>query len=117
MTNHRDHSFQSILGITSRLGRPFTAKTCKHVVFGPHVRLRFRIAVALALLLSCLIGSMPVAALAQDQPPTGSQHVVEEKSYDVPPQPLGSALNEFAEISGLQVSFPSDLAAGRHSAG
>jgi iron complex outermembrane receptor protein len=73
--------------------------------------------VALGLLLSCLIGSVPVAALAQDQPPTGIQHLLEEKVYDIPPQPLGSALNEFAETSGLQASFPSDLAAGRHSVG
>lgn len=113
MTNHRDHSFLVILDIARRL----TAVICKHVVLAPHGRLRLRIAVALGLLLSCLIGSMPDAALAQDQPSAGIQHLLEEKAYDIPPQPLGSALNEFAETSGLQVSFPSDLAAGRNTVG
>ncbi|BCA56639.1 Ferrichrome-iron receptor [Nitrospira sp. KM1] len=38
-------------------------------------------------------------------------------TYDIPAQPLTSALNAFAETSGLQVSFPSELATGVDSPG
>lgn len=36
-------------------------------------------------------------------------------AFSIPPQPLTSALHAFAEVSGLQVSFPSELAEGRMS--
>jgi iron complex outermembrane receptor protein len=38
-------------------------------------------------------------------------------TFNIPPQPLSSALNSFAETSGVQVSYPSQLAQGATSAG
>ncbi len=52
---------------------------------------------------------------AQAGSPTSRQ--AEPVSFNIPPQPLASALNSFAETSGVQVSYPSQLAKGATSAG
>lgn len=53
--------------------------------------------------------------LAQAASP--SSHQAAPVSFDIPPQPLTSALNSFAETSGVQVSYPSHLTAGATTAG
>lgn len=68
--------------------------------------------VSSAVALAVLIGALPALA----QPAT----VVEgarapQLVFSIPSQPLTSALHAFAEASGLQVSFPSELAAERMS--
>ncbi len=69
---------------------------------------------AQGLCLFLLIGGAFEHALAQGSPSAQSG---EKRDYDIPPQPLGPAMNEFAKTSGLQVSFPSEVAADRHSPG
>lgn len=60
-------------------------------------------------LITVLIGVLPVSA----QPaPSGQSDGGQSMAFDIPAQPLTSALHSFAETSGLQVSFPSDMAAG-----
>ncbi|MDF0643713.1 MAG: TonB-dependent receptor [Nitrospira sp.] len=67
---------------------------------------------------SCLIlilalGTWPQFAQAVS---SGSAQAV-PMSFNIPPQPLSSALNSFAETSGVQVSYPSQLAAEATTAG
>ena len=65
-------------------------------------------------LITVLIGVLPVLA----QPaPSGQSDGGQPMAFDIPAQPLTSALHSFAETSGLQVSFPSDMAAGVSSPG
>jgi len=65
-------------------------------------------------LITVLIGVLPVSA----QPaPSGQSGGGQPMAFDIPAQPLTSALHSFAETSGLQVSFPSDMAAGVSSPG
>ena len=65
-------------------------------------------------LITVLIGVLPVSA----QPaPSGGSDGGQPRAFDIPAQPLTSALHSFAETSGLQVSFPSDMAAGVSSPG
>ncbi len=60
-------------------------------------------------------------ALAAD--PAGAQDGMTEMrpltmvEYSIPPQSLGSALNAFADATGWQVSFPTELATGIQSPG
>lgn len=68
----------------------------------------------LFVLITVLIGVLPVLA----QPASsGQSDGGQPMAFDIPAQPLTSALHSFAETSGLQVSFPSDMAAGVSSPG
>jgi len=67
------------------------------------------------LLLIALI--VPVAGdlSAQEVVPSGTQSA--SVNFNIPAQPLGSALNAFAEVTGWQVSVPTELITGRTSSG
>ncbi len=58
-------------------------------------------------------------ALAQGQKPPGRQQVAQAaqvRAFDIPVQPLGSALTAFGQQSGLQVTFDAVVASGVRSA-
>ena len=65
-------------------------------------------------LITILIGVMPVSAQPTPSEKSGAE---QSMAFAIPAQPLTSALHAFAETSGLQVSFPSELAAGVSSPG
>jgi iron complex outermembrane receptor protein len=69
-----------------------------------------RICVLWGLLLSA--GAWPSWLWAQAPDPLSAR-----VEFDIAPQPLTGALNEFAAKTGLQVSYPADLAAGLSSPG
>lgn len=52
---------------------------------------------------------------AQQGLPSGTKGTPVE--FNIPSQPLGAALNAFAEATGWQVSMPTELIAGRTSSG
>lgn len=67
------------------------------------------------LLLFMLVTTAAGEAFAQDTvSPVASSAPIE---FNIPTQPLGSALNAFAEATGWQVSVPSELIAGKTSSG
>lgn len=75
--------------------------------------LQWRLCVAqVMVLLTVLIGGAPPVS-AQQTPLGGDTNTPIE--FNIPAQPLTSALHAFAEASGLQVSFPSELAGGKVS--
>lgn len=65
-------------------------------------------------LITILIGVLPVSAQPTPSEKSGAE---QSMAFAIPAQPLTSALHAFAETSGLQVSFPSELAAGVSSPG
>ncbi|MEK6763094.1 MAG: TonB-dependent receptor [Nitrospirota bacterium] len=65
-------------------------------------------------LITVLIGVLPVSAQPTPSEKSGAN---QSMAFAIPAQPLTSALHAFAETSGLQVSFPSELAAGVSSLG
>lgn len=67
------------------------------------------------LLLLALIVTVADDLFAQDGVPTGPQPAPVD--FNIPAQPLGSALNAFAETTGWQVSVPTELVADRTSSG
>jgi iron complex outermembrane recepter protein len=68
---------------------------------------------ALLLLATIFMGAGDLFA-QENLPPRTQQAAVE---FQIPPQPLGSALNAFAEATGWQVSVPTELIADRTSPG
>lgn len=56
--------------------------------------------------------AVPNAALAQDAPVSSEVRI----AFDIPAQPLGDALRRFAERTGIQLGYSTELVAGRQSA-
>ncbi|MEL7446666.1 MAG: STN domain-containing protein, partial [Pseudomonadota bacterium] len=74
------------------------------------VRTKFVIA---ALVSGCSLAAISTTANAQD---TGSQAAANsERAYNIPAQPLQAALNAFAEASGSDLLYASDLVDGKQS--
>lgn len=59
-----------------------------------------------------LCGALPHAALAQTGAPA---EVANDQAFDIPSGPLADALTEFGLQSGLQISYPQDLAGSLRS--
>lgn len=59
-----------------------------------------------------MIWASATAFPAQAQEPTAPTPQTHPMDFDIPAQPLGSALNTFAARTGWQVSVPTDLASG-----
>lgn len=57
-----------------------------------------------------VFGGFALPALAQQQ---AAQSRPAQQQYDLPAQPLGSALESFARLSGWQVGYPAALTAGK----
>lgn len=74
---------------------------------------RHRISMGLLLLAIC--GSM--ADTTQAQSATTLQQKQSAVNFNIPSQPVGSALNAFADATGWQVSVPTEIAAGAQSPG
>ncbi len=75
------------------------------------IRTKFVVA---ALIAGCSLTAMSASAHAQEasrQPVDG-----ERQTYNIPAQPLETALNTFAEISGSDLLYASSLVAGKQSA-
>lgn len=66
-----------------------------------------------AMALALTIGQSAAAA----QPAASGQGERAPVTFDIAAQPLTSALHAFAETTGLQVSYPAELAAGVSSPG
>lgn len=66
------------------------------------------------LVIACL-GQMVATVHAQEG--VASVHQAPAINFNIGAQPLGAALNAFAEVTGWQVSFPTELAADAHSSG
>ncbi len=66
------------------------------------------------LVIACL-GQMVSTVHAQEGPAPVQQ--ASAINFNIGAQPLGAALNAFAEVTGWQVSFPTELAADAHSSG
>jgi len=62
------------------------------------------------ILLTALVQSLPLSSWAQ--PTAAGASGIAPIEFNIPAQPLTSALNTFAETSGLQVSYPSEMASG-----
>lgn len=62
------------------------------------------------ILLTALVQSLPLSSWAQ--PTAAGASGIAPIEFNIPAQPLPSALNTFAETSGLQVSYPSEMASG-----
>ncbi|HNP61848.1 MAG TPA: TonB-dependent siderophore receptor [Nitrospirales bacterium] len=69
-----------------------------------------RVLVVMLLIVMHLSPAMVQAVLAE----TGPTQIV---NFDIPSQPVGSALNAFADATGWQISLPTELAAGLTSPG
>jgi hypothetical protein len=77
----------------------------------------------------CAIGRWKVAAIAASMfsatiggglSPSGGiarAQEVAQKSFSIPPGPLSQALASFGKQAGLQVTYPSELTAGKQSSG
>jgi len=66
-------------------------------------------------LILALIVTVADDLFAQQSVPPGTKSAPIE--FNISAQPLGSALNAFAETTGWQVSVPTELVAGRTSSG
>jgi iron complex outermembrane recepter protein len=47
----------------------------------------------------------------------GGTALAQERRFDIPPQPLASALSSYAQVTGLRLAYPAGLAAARRSPG
>lgn len=65
-----------------------------------------------AILLATMLTGTPAATLGQDLPTAAAA----EQSYDIPAQPLSTALPAFARMSGVDILYENGMAAGRTSA-
>jgi outer membrane receptor for ferric coprogen and ferric-rhodotorulic acid len=68
-----------------------------------------------AALVAVMSGAVIGSASAQTIP--SQQGTSQAIAFDIPAQDLGGALNAFADRAGLRLLFPSNIVAGRHSAG
>lgn len=64
-----------------------------------------------------LLCAQPPAAHAQRATETPPPSTAAVRSYDIPPGPLGDALNQFARQAGLALSFPPGQVEGKVSSG
>lgn len=70
----------------------------------------------LALCISAALGtSIPVVAQQDTPPPQGETTDAEVRTYNIPAQPLGEALIQFGQQSGLQVTASSSLVEGKRA--
>ncbi len=74
---------------------------------------RTRLVIA-ALVSGCSLGALSTTALAQEA--SGQTTASEERTYNIPAQPLEAALTVFAETSGSDLLYPSSLSNGKRSA-
>lgn len=65
-----------------------------------------------AISLAAVLTGAPASALGQDLPTAASA----EQIYDIPAQPLSTALPTFARMSGVDILYENGMAAGRTSA-
>ncbi len=65
-------------------------------------------------ILGCVVSLSHSAAFAQARPAAAA---TERVNFQIPPQPLSSAINTFIRQSGWQISYPSALARGKTSGG
>lgn len=80
-------------------------------MIGERRRRRTRVLLASSML-ACMAGFVPGAAFAQARTIAGATQTT---SFQIPAQPLSSAINAFIRQSGWQISYSSELAAGKTS--
>ncbi|MEM6908493.1 MAG: TonB-dependent receptor plug domain-containing protein [Pseudomonadota bacterium] len=74
--------------------------------------IRIKLAMA-SLVTGCSVAAMSATAMAQEA--SAQSASADERSYDIPAQPLQDALNAFAEASGSDLLYPSDLVEDKQS--